>query len=988
MSLRPPGTAPGRPRLLAPTVAIAAVVLLLGGVGVTLYTDLLWFRSVGYTTVFTTELRTKILLFLGFGLLMALFVGANITVAHRVRPPFRPMSLEQQNLERYRVAVEPFLVPVLLLASGLFGLFAGLSAASRWQIWLLWRNRTPFGEVDPEFGRDVSYYAMTYPFQRFVLGFLIAAVVLSLLAAAATHYLFGGVRLQTAGDKVSPAARAHLSVLVGLLLLLKAYAYYLDRFGLVFSERGRVQGASYTDLNAVLPAKNVLIGVAIICALLAFANIVVRNILLPAGAVALLVVTAVVFGGVYPAYTQQFRVKPNEIEREAKYIERNIEATRRAYSIDAVKTEPYDPRNEATAAALQRDAGTVSNVRVLDPEVLPPTFRQFQRLRAYFGFNTDSVDIDRYDLGEGLQDYVVAVRELRLAGLDASQRNWINEHLIYTHGNGFVAAPANTANEGVPRFVVGGLPVSGPLKIDESRIYFGESTTDYSVVNTEQEETDGPIQGSDAPTYNYTGEGGVQLSNLVRKVAYALKFREKNLLLSGALTDRSRLMYERTPRERVQKVAPFLQLDADPYPAVVGGRIVWIVDGYTTSAGYPYAERTVLGEVVQDSQTTGPRLPPDRVNYIRNSVKATVDAFSGEVALYAFDDKDPVLRTWDKAFGGILRPASAISEELREHFRYPEDLFKVQRELLSKYHIEDPREFFQGDDYWQIPADPANEADTAEAANANRPQQQQQPGGQQAPTLFNTAGRGPDQPPYYVLSQFPGQRRPSFNLTSSFVARQAPNLTAVAAVSSSPEDYGTIRVLELPDTRQIDGPGQVAGAFQTDGAVRQVLFALNQQGSARIIPGNLLTLPVAGGLLYVEPIYVQALQGESYPTLQYVIASFGSQIVIEETLGAALESLFGRGAATLVPPTTPGGAPTPPADGQPPPPAGGGDGAPEVQAAIREAQAAFQEGQDALARRDLAGYAAAQQRLQRALEQLARAGGVAGATAAPRPAAG
>ncbi|MDP9435188.1 MAG: UPF0182 family protein, partial [Actinomycetota bacterium] len=944
MSLRPPGTAPGRPRLLAPTVAIAAVVLLLGGVGVTLYTDLLWFRSVGYSTVFTTELRTKLLLFLGFGLLMALLVGANITVAHRVRPPFRPMSLEQQNLERYRVAVEPFLVPVLLLSSGLFGLFAGLSAASRWQTWLLWRNRTPFGELDPQFGRDVSYYAMTYPFQRFVLGFLLTAVVLSLLAAAATHYLFGGVRLQTVGDKVSPAARAHLSVLVGLVLLLKAYAYYLDRFGLVFSERGRVQGASFTDLNAVLPAKNVLIGVAIICALLAFANIVVRNILLPAGAVALLVVTAVVFGGVYPAYTQQFRVKPNEIEREAEFIGRNIEATRKAYRIDDVQTQPYDPRNETTTAALQRDAGTVSNVRVLDPTVLPATFRQFQRLRGYFGFNTDSVDIDRYNLGEGLQDYVVAVRELRLAGLDASQRNWINEHLIYTHGNGFVAAPANTANGGVPEFVVGGLPVEGPLNIDESRIYFGEFTTDYSVVNTRQEETDGPIDGSDAPTYNYTGKGGVELSDPLRKVAYALKFREKNLLLSGALNDRSRLMYDRTPRERVQKVAPFLQLDADPYPAVVRGRIVWIVDGYTTSAGYPYAERTVLGEAVQDSQTTtGPRLPPDRVNYIRNSVKATVDAFSGEVKLYAFDEQDPVLRTWDKAFGGILEPASAISKELRDHFRYPEDLFKVQRELLAKYHIESPLEFFQGDDYWQIPADPASQSETAEdGGNGARPQQQQQPGGQQAPNLFNTVGRGPDQPPYYVLSQFPGQDQPSFNLTSSFVARSAPNLTAVAAVSSNADDYGTLRVLEVPDTRQIDGPGQVAGAFQTNGAVRQVLFALNQQGSARIIPGNLLTLPVGGGLLYVEPIYVQAQQGEPYPTLQYVIAQFGSEIVIERTLGEALESLFGAGARTLVPPATPGD-PSPTPTGQPQPP-GAGAGGPEVQAAIRDAQAAFQQG--------------------------------------------
>ncbi|MCU1692201.1 MAG: hypothetical protein JWM64_1292, partial [Frankiales bacterium] len=899
-----------------------------------------------------------------FGLLMAVSVGANVTVAYRVRPPFRPMSLEQQNLERYRVAVEPYLLPVLLLGSGIFGVFAGLSAASRWQTWLLWRNKTSFGQVDPQFGRDISYYAMTYPFQRFVLGFLLTAVVLSLLAAAATHYLFGGVRLQTAGDKVSPGARAHLSVLVGMVLLLKAVAYYLDRFGLVFSERGKVQGASFTDVNAVLPAKNVLIGVAIICALLAFANILVRNILLPGGAVALLVVTAVVFGGVYPAYTQQFRVKPNEIQREAMFIDRNIQATRAAYSIDDVVTTPYAATGTANTA-VRTEQGTVANARLLDPNVVSRTFTQLQRQRAYFQFNP-SLDIDRYDFGDGTKDYVVGLRELRLAGLADEQRNWINEHLIYTHGNGIVAAPANVVDEGQPRFVVRDLPVRGPegFELDEPRVYFGEGTTDYSVVATQQEETDGPIGGSDTPNYSYTGTGGVELSNPFRKLAYALKFREKNLLLSGQIDADSKLQYIREPRERVQKVAPFLELDEDPYPAVVDGKILWIVDGYTTSAGYPYAERTTLGAAVRDSQTRGPQLPAEEVNYIRNSVKATVDAFTGKVTLYQFDEQDPVLKTWKKAFGDILEPKSAISPELEKHFRYPEDLFKVQRTLLSKYHITNPQEFFQGDDYWQIPGDPASTTGGDESTQ----QPATTPAGP-ASTLLNAADTAQDQPPYYVVQQFPGTKAPSFNLTTAFVANNGQNLTGVASVSGDPgPDYGKIRLLELPATNSVEGPRQIAARFNSDARVRQVLFTL-EQGNSTAIPGNLLTLPVGDGLLYVLPIYARAPGNDSFPTLQVVLGSFGNQVASGDTFAQVLDQLFGRSTGRPATPTAsprPGTSPSPTSSLQP-----------LVDAASR----AFEDGQRALRENDFAAYGEAQARLQQALQALADASGTAGPAA-------
>jgi uncharacterized membrane protein (UPF0182 family) len=958
---------PARPRLLAPVIVIVAAILVVGAIVVALYTDLLWYREVGYSSVFTTVLRTKAMLFLVFGLVMALLVGANIAIAYRLRPPFRPMSLEQQNLERYRVAVEPFLRTVLLLSSAVFGLFAGLSAASRWQVWLLFRNSTSFGQRDAQFDKDISFFAMSYPFQRFVLGFLLTAVILSLLAAAATHYLFGGLRLQTAGDKVSPAARAHLSVLLGIVVLLKAVAYWLDRYGLAFSDRGVVQGASYTDVNSVLPAKSILVGIAVICALLFFANIVVRNILLPAGALALLVISAVLIGGVYPAYTQQFRVKPNEVQRESPYIKRNIEATRLAYGIDKVVVTQYDAKTTASKPELRADKATVPNARLLDPNVLASTFEQLQRIRSYFGFNT-SLDIDRYTVDGVTQDYIVAAREIDQSGLRADQRNWINQRLTYTHGNGFVAAPANQLDgEGKPIFAVGNVPPSGvngaasPIRIDQPRIYYGELSPEYAVVRTAQAEIDGPLgSGDEQATSHYDGEGGVQLSSPVRKLLYALKFREKNLLLSGDIKSDSRLMYIRKPAERVKKVAPFLELDEDPYPAVIDGKILWIIDGYTTSSGYPYAQRTEFGELTRDSQNRRTALSRNEVNYIRNSVKATVDAYTGKVTLYTWDEDDPVLKTWSKAFKGILKPKSDISAALRAHLRYPEDLFKVQRDLLSQYHVTDPKSFYSKEDFWGVPADPAQAVN--QAANVDNPQP--------VATAVSTSGNvGPDQPPYYALLGTPGQPDARFSLTTSFVARARPNLAAFASVSSDPEDYGTIRVLQLPRNAVINGPGQVANLFLSTREVAEALFALRRNGT-KLTFGNLLTLPVGGGLLNVQPVYVSAQGTESYPVLQQVIVAFGGSIKSGPSLQSALDGLFGAG-ATPLPSPSPGQTPS-----------GGGD----LAAAIADADAAFRAGQEALKKGDFAAYGEAQKRLQAAL---ARAAELSGASPSPsaRPSA-
>ncbi|WP_131745544.1 UPF0182 family protein [Frankia sp. Cppng1_Ct_nod] len=943
-----------RTRILIPALVAVIVLIVLLGVFTRIYTDLLFFRSVGFGKVFNTVLSTRILLFVIFGAVMAVAVGANLMLAYKLRPPVRPLSLEQQNLERYRVAIEPYMVLILLAVSALFGIVAGVSASGRWRTWLLWLNGVSFGQRDAQFNRDISYYAFTYPFQRFLLGFLLTTVVLSLLVSLVTHYLFGGIRLQTQGERVVPAAKVHISVLLGLLALLKAWAYYLDRFGLVFSSRGVVNGASYTDTHAVLPAKLILLFISLLCAALFIYNIFQRGWTLPLLSTGILVLSALVVGGIYPAIIQQFQVRPNEASREAPYISRNIAATRTAYAIDGIRPQGYDAVNTPDTTKLGADAATLSNTRVLDPNRLSQTYDQLQQIRGYYGF-PQSLDIDRYTVAgadgqSATHDYVVSVRELDQNGLTEQQRNWINQHLTYTHGKGFVAAPANTVDtSGRPIFSEGNLPPTGPLGVKESRIYFGEMSPDYSIVGTRQAEIDGPGATPDSQvTTSYDGQGGVSIGSTFRRALFALRFQEKNILLSGDITDRSRILYVRNPRDRVSKVAPWLTLDGDPYPAVVDGRVVWILDGYTTSDGYPYSERKTLGSVTADAVTNRASnrsaQASNEVNYIRNSVKVTVDAYGGNVTLYAWDESDPVLKTWMKAFPGTVKAKKDIPASLLAHFRYPEDFFKVQRDLLASYHVLDPRDFYSQEDFWAVSPSPDNQ---------NQPQ-----------------------PPFYVYSQLIDHQQPTFNLTSPLLAKGSSKLAAYMAVSSDPANYGEFQVLRLPKGVTINGPVQVQNLIESKGEISQELTLLRGQGS-QTIQGNLLTLPVAGGLLYIEPYYVQARENAVYPTLQRVAAVFGDRIGFAPTLNGALEQVFGAGGGSSGGGTTGGTAPP------------GSTNNPQIQQAIADADRAFAAGQDALKKDppDFTAYGAAQKDLAAALNRLADLTGAPRASVGPTPSA-
>ncbi|HVF19426.1 MAG TPA: UPF0182 family protein [Mycobacteriales bacterium] len=920
MAVRPVETS--RP-LLVPVIGAALVLLVLALIGAGFYTDLLWFREVGFTEVFTTVLRTRAMLFALFGTLMAVIVGFNVAVAHRLRPPFNPPSLEQRSLERYRVLVEPYRRRAAIAVCSAIGVISGLGASSAWRVWLQWRNATSFGIEDPQFHKDVAFYSFTYPFVRFLIGFGFAALILSLLASAATHYLYGGIRLQTQGEKVVATAKAHLSVLLGLVVLLKAVAYYVDQYGLMFSLRGVVQGASYTDVNAKLPALRILVVIALICAGLFIANIRSRRWALPSIGFALMLLSAVVIGGVYPAAIQQFRVEPDELARETRYIERNRDATLQAYGLDQVEYTPYSGVAAASAADLRADKGTLPFVRILDPNKLQPVFEQRQQRRAYYGF-APTLDVDRYTVNGKTDTYVLAARELDVTGIPGGN-SWVNRSLIYTHGFGFVAAPADQIDEQGEPIYSSSFDEGGAISVKQPRIYYGEQSPTYSVVKTKQSEIDRPSDEAEASTFQYDGEGGVPIGGVGRKLAYALKFRERNLLLSGALTGDSRILYVRNPRDRVAKVAPYLELDSDPYPVAAGGRVLWVVDGYTTTSGFPYAQRVGFGDVTQDSR--GVAQVQDQINYIRNSVKATVDAYDGTVTLYRWDEQDPVLKTWEKVFPDSLTDRADMPAELLEHVRYPEDLFKVQRELLESYHVKTASQLFSGNDNWSVPADP-------------------------------TVTTGAPQPPYYQYLQLPGDAKSRFQLTSPLAAANRPNLAAFFAASSDPTEYGRLRVFELPTSTNVPAPKQRAGTFQSDPVASQQLALLGQQGSETIF-GNLLTLPVGGTLIYVQPVYVQSdVDGNEVPQLKRVFVGAGQKVGFATTLDEALDQVFGKGGEGVTPEPSPG-------------PTGAGSSAALLKA-VADAKKAFADGLAALKAGDFAAYGELQQRLKEALDRVDR----------------
>jgi uncharacterized membrane protein (UPF0182 family) len=923
-----------KPSPLAITLTILAVIT---GALVALsgfYVDWLWFNSVGFTGVWSTVLTTKVALFVIAGLLTSLIISLNVYIAFRRRPFYVPSSVEADNLERYRATIDPIRKLVFAGIVLVLFYFGGTSASNLWGSWLLFSNSTEFGVKDPQFGLDISFFAFRLPFFQTLIGWGISTLILATLASAAVHYLYGGIRPQVPQERTTVAARVQLSVLLGLIVLLKAVAYYFDRFALALKESRLITGLTYTDVNATLPAKSILAAIAVICSLLFFANIVRKSWLLPAAGTALMVGASVLIAGVYPGAVQQFQVKPSESSKEAPYIQRNIDATRDAYGIAGVEMKDYQATVSTNSGQLANDAATIANIRLMDPNVLSATFRQLQQIKPYYSF-PESLDVDRYTVNGVQRDAVVAVRELNIEGNPS--RNWINDHLVYTHGFGFVSAFGNTVDaDGKPNFLVGDLPPTTGLGKFQPRVYFGENVPDYSIIGGPK--TDTPVEfdypddasANGQKNYTYTGKGGVPMGGLFKKLLFAIQYQEQRIVLSSLINSESKILYNRSPRDRVAKVAPWLTIDGDPYPAIVDGKIQWIIDGYTTSSGYPYSQTTALGTATTDALTTNSAAVTaqrnQNINYIRNSVKATVDAYDGTVVLYQWDEKDPVLKTWMKAFPNTVTPKSEMSKQLLEHIRYPEDMFRVQRDVLSSYHVQTASAFYGGQDFWRVPRDPS--------------------------TFGANAGA---QPPYYMTLEMPGSDKPTFTLTTPFVPRGGrENLSAFAVVdSNNGPNYGKITVLQLPRSTNVAGPSQVASNFEAKPEVANSLSLLRQGGSD-VVLGNLLTLPVGGGLLYVQPVYVRATSNTAaYPLLQKVLVSFGDVIGFDSSLKGALDQVFGGNSGT-----SSSGSPVTSTTN---------NASEDLKSALQSARQALADGNAALAKGDFAAYGRAQDRLKAAL---------------------
>ncbi len=747
---------------------------------------------------------TRIGLFLVFGVVMGAVVGVNIFLAYRFRPLFRPASPEQTGLDRYRDAVTPIRTWLLLGVSVVIGLFAGASGMGQWRTYLLWRNAQSFGTKDAQFDKDIGFYVFHLPWQHYLVDFVMATTVIALIATAVVHYLYGGIRLQVSRDRLSGAAQVQISVLLGVFVLAKGVDYYLDRFDLVNESNRLFTGMNYTADNAVLPAKNILLGIALICAVLFFLNIWRRTWQLPVVGLALLAVSSVLLGMIWPAIVQQFQVKPSEADKEAPYIQDNIEATRAAYDLDDVEYSSYQatPTGDLGTDAL---TAQTSKVPVIDPKLVRQTFEELQQGRAYYSV-ANVLDVDRYTLDNQETPLVLGVRELDTNEVADADQNWSNLHTVYTHGDGVIAAYANRTpdtEEGNGIVWAEGIE-SGQSELGdyERRIYFGEKSPDYSVVGKSGDgasnvelslPSDGGSEGeeSDTTTTTYDGEGGVPIGGTFRQFMYAVKFGEPNFLLSGRVNGNSKVLYDREPVERVEKVAPWLTIDSDAYPAVVDGKVQWIVDGYTTTDRYPGSQRESFDAMIDDAlqEDQGLQtLPTDEINYMRSAVKATVDAYDGTVTLYAWDESDPILKAWSSAFPDTVLPKSEIPEELMPHLRYPEDLFKVQRYQLAKYHVTEAGDFYQGNDRWEVPEDPN------ESSRFQPPYR-----------LFIDEDSDPSTPSTWAMS-------------SVFVPRDKGNLASFVSVElrrdvgrvrqdAGPRGHRGQRVRPRPD-RQRDAPGR------------------------------------------------------------------------------------------------------------------------------------------------------------------------------------
>jgi len=939
---------PSNRRIFLIVLAAVLAVLLVSLRGIAgFYTDYLWFQEIGYTDVWRGLLLAKALPTAVFTVVFFLLILGNLIIADRLQPRFRPAGPEEELVERYRQFIGPYAGRVRLGVAAFLAVVAASGLTSQWNAWILFRNRVPFGGAgDPQFGADIGFYVFTLPFLRFIFEWTFAALVIVLLVTAVAHYLNGGIRVQGPLQRVTPQVKAHLSVILGAMALLKAFGYWLQRFELNFSARGTVQGASYTDVKAELPALNMLIVISIAAAILFFVNRWLKGWVLPIIAVGLWSFVSVVIGGIYPTIIQKASVEPNELQKESRYIQRNINATRTAFGLDKVAMKDFDYQENLNGGAITANQGTVGDARLWDPNVLGQTYRELQQIRPQYTFG--DVDIDRYTIDGKERQVVLSARELDLTNLPS--QTWQNRHLVYTHGYGMVMSPSNGVTaDGSPDFLVKDIPPNSSvpgLDVTQPALYFGEKLPGYAFVDTSQKEFDYPREPTDATT-SYAGKGGVKVGNILRRAALFLRFGDVKVLISSQITPKSKALYLRDVRDRVKKAAPFLKFDADPYPVLLNGRMIWVIDAYTVTDRYPYSEAYTPDP---NRLTTASGLST-HLNYVRNSVKATVDAYDGTVKFYVYDDltnPDPIVKAYRKAFPKLFTDRSQMPAGLVDHLRYPEDMFRVQTDRFADYHVTDPGTFYQNTRQWAVAQDPGSGVLELSTQTTAPP----------APAPGRPVATGPSKrarmDPYYLLMKLPGESKETFLILEPFVpvgagGNELSNLSAFMVAKSDPADYGRLEAYSMPLGEVVRGPDQINAIINTTPDISSRLTLLNQQGS-QIIQGNMLVIPIEQSLLYIRPLYIQGSGATKLPEFKFVVVVYGGRAVIGASLPDALSQLF----PDLGPAPPPGGT----AGSPTPPPPGGTAGAPSGTVAELLAQAvnAYNDAQTALKNGDLAGY--------------------------------
>ncbi len=890
------------------------------------YTDALWFSSINLHSVWLKLFEIKLGLMVVFAAIFAILLLASLLVAERLAPKGPSLDAEDEFVKRYQEVIGPYSRWLRVGAVVVLSLIVGSQAIGQWNNWILFRNSTPFKSTDPEFHRNVAYFVFTLPFEQFLVHWTLVALFVVLLVTLLSHYLNGGIRMQGSRPRVRPAVKAHISVILGLLALVKAVGYYLARFNLDLSSNGYVQGAGYTDVHARLPALELLILVSLAAAVLLIYNIRRQGWALPILGVGLWFLVALTAGTIYPAAVQALKVNPSQNSLERPFIQRNIDATRSAMGLDKVESIPYPASSTLTAPELSANSDTLANVRLWDPTQTQPTFDKLQDIRSYYQFN--SLAVDRYKVNGSETPAVVGVREINDADLPST--SWVNTTLQYTHGYGMVVSPANAAtSNGDPEFAVGDVPPqsnSGLPLVTQPSIYFGLNNSGYVVANSEQPEIDFQLTNGTNVETHYSGNGGVQLSNFFDRAMFALRFSDFNLIISNQITDKSRLMFDRGVQARVAKAAPFLSLDADPYPVLLGGHIDWVQDAYTTTDNYPYSQNADTSALPAASGLN------QNFNYVRNSVKVVIDAYTGKMTFYVMDPSDPIIQTYEKAFPGMFTSATTMSADLKAHLRYPEDIFTAQASMYGKYHITSAQSFYSAADAWTLSPSPGS-GSPSEALPTTLTSNAQ---GQQVST-----GQLQRMAPIYQELRVPGQAQQSFSLLDAFVPvsqqSQIQTLSGFMIAGSDPGHYGQLQMFVTPRDQPVNGPSIVAAQIDATPAVSQQITLLNSNGSSALL-GNVLMIPVADSLLYIQPLYVQSSRN-AFPELQRVIAVYGKQAAIQPTLSAALTQVFQAPVSTSTNNS-------------------GGTGAlsPEVRSLLDAAQQAYEQSQSDLKAGNLGAY--------------------------------